>query len=263
MRPLGPGGRLLCVCAVAWAIGPATVVAALDETPRAVIQLVPEEVEANLFFNGTKVEVQGTVLPGYEVAVLCVGRENHLALRRKGKVWGVLWMSVGDVAFDHIPSLYLLNTSAPLASLASPAVLEQLVVGYPALAALAGQNGDEQPFFQELVKIKEKEGIFAVREGATKLQPGAGGIRQVRAECALPPTLPMDGYEVQLFGFKEGKGELLCSKPIEVKQVGLANFMSSLVQRRPLLHGFFAVIVAVAAGLLTGLVFGGSSRKPH
>jgi uncharacterized protein (TIGR02186 family) len=263
MRPLGLRGRLLCMCAVAWVIGPAVAFAALEETPRAVIQLVPGEVEASLFFNGTKVEVEGTVLPGYEVAVLCRGRANHLALRRKGKVWGVLWMNVGDVAFDHSPSLYLLSTSAPLAGLAPPAVLEQLGIGYPALAALAGQNGDDQPFFRDLVKIKETEGIFAVHEGAVKLLPGAGGIRQVQAECVLPSTVPVDAYEVQLFGFKDGTGELLCSKPMEVEQVGVAHFMSSLVQRRPLLHGFFAVIVAVAAGLLTGFVFGGSSKKPH
>ena len=263
MRPLGLGARLLCTCAVAWALGPATACAALEETPRAVIQLVPEEVDTSLFFNGAKVEIQGTVLPGYEVAILCRGEASHLALRRKGKVWGVLWMSVGDVTFDHIPSLYLLSTSAPLATLAPPAVLEQLGIGYPALAALAGQSGEVQPFFQELLKIKQKEGIFAVREGAVMLLPGAGGIRQVRAECTLPSTVPMEGYEVQLFGFKEGKGEILCSKSIEVKQVGLARFMSTLVQSNPLLHGFFAVIVAVAAGLLTGLVFGGSSKKPH
>jgi uncharacterized protein (TIGR02186 family) len=263
MRPLGLGGRLLCLYAAAWAMSPVTVCAALDETPRAAIQLVPNEVEANLFFHGSEVEVQGTVLPGYEVAVVCRGKASHLALRRKGKVWGVLWMNVGDVAFDDIPSLYLVSTSAPLASLAPAAVLEQLGIGYPALAALAGQGGEEQPFFQELVKIKEKEGIFAVREGAVKLLPGAGGIRQVRAECALPSTVPMEGYEVQLFGFKEGTGELLCSKAMEVRQVGVAHFMSSLVQSHPLLHGFFAVIVAVAAGLLTGLVFGGSSKKGH
>jgi hypothetical protein len=225
-----------------------------------VIQLIPEGVEANLFFNGAKVEVQGTVLPGYEVAVLCRGKASPLALRRKGKVWGVLWMNVGDVAFDRIPLLYLLSTSAPLARLAPPAVLEQLGIGY---AALARQNGDDQPFFQELVKIKEKEGIFAVHEGTVQLLPGAGGIRQVRAECALPSTVAVDAYEVQLFGFKEGTGELLCSEPMEVKQVGVAHFMSSLVQSRPLLHGFFAVVVAVAAGLLTGFVFGGSSRKAH
>jgi uncharacterized protein (TIGR02186 family) len=260
MRPLGLGGRLLCMYAAAWAMGPATVCAALEETPRAAIQLVPEEVRANLFFNGSAVEVQGTVLPGYEVAVVCRGKAGHLALRRKGKVWGVLWMNVADVTFDNIPSLYLLSTSAPIASLAPAAVLEQLGIGYPALAS---QNGDDRSSFQELLKIKEKEGIFAVHEGAVKLVPGAGGVRQVRAECALPSTVPVDTYDVQLFGFKEGTGELLCSEPMEVKQVGVAQFMSSLVQSRPLLHGLFAVIVAVAAGLLTGFVFGGSSKKAH
>jgi uncharacterized protein (TIGR02186 family) len=263
MRPLGRGGRWLCMCAAAWAVNPVAMCVALDESPRAVMQLVPEEVKANLFFNGAKVEVQGTVLPGYEVAILCRGKANHLALRRKGKVWGVLWMNVGDVAFDRIPSLYLLSTSAPVPGLASPAVLQQLGIGYPALAARAGQDGDDQTYFRELVKIKEKEGTFAVREGAVQLLPGAGGIRQVRAECTLPSTVPVDGYEVDLFGFREGTGELLCSKPMEVEQVGMAHFMSSLVQSRPLLHGFFAVIVAVAAGLLTGFVFGGSSKKPH
>jgi uncharacterized protein (TIGR02186 family) len=260
MMALGSRGRLLCICAVAWGIVPAVVCSALEETPRAVIQLVPSEVEANLFFNGAKVEVQGTVLPGYEVAVLCRGKASHLALRRKGRVWGVLWMNVGDVAFDQVPPLYLLSTSAPLASLASAAVLEQLGIGYPALAS---QNGDDQPFFQELVQIKEKEGLFAVHEGAVQLVPGAGGVRQVRAECALPSTVPVDAYDVQLFGFKDGTGELLCSTPMDVEQVGVAHFMSSLVQRRPLLHGLFAVIVAVATGLLTGFVFGGSSKKPH
>jgi uncharacterized protein (TIGR02186 family) len=261
MRPLG--GRLLCMCAAAWALGSVTICAALDEAPRAVIQLVPEKIEASLFFNGAKVEVEGTVLPGYEVAILCRGEAGPLALRRKGKVWGVLWMSVGDVAFDHIPSLYLLSTSAPLASLAPPAVLEQFGVGYPALARRAGRDGNQENVFRELVKVKEKEGIFAVHEGAVQLLPGAGGIRQVRAACVLPSTVPMGGYEVQLFGFKDGSGELLCSRSMEVKQVGVAQFMSSLVVSRPLLHGFFAVIVAVAAGLLTGFVFGGASKKAH
>jgi uncharacterized protein (TIGR02186 family) len=209
------------------------------------------------------VEVQGTVLPGYEVAILCRGKAGPLAVKRKGKVWGVLWMSVGTVSFDDIPSLYLLSTSAPLASLAPPAVLAQLGIGYPALATLAGRERDQQSFFRELVKIKEKEGIFAVHEGAVQLLPGAGGIRQVRAACVLPSTVPTDGYEVQLFGFKDGSGELLCARSMEVKQVGMAHFMSSLVASRPLLHGIFAVIVAVAAGLLTGFVFGGSSKKAH
>ena len=83
------------------------------------------------------------------------------------------------------------------------------------------------------------------------------------AECAFPPTVPMGEYEVQLFGFKEGNGELLCSKRIDVKQVGLVHFISSLVDGYPLFHGFFAVVIAVAAGLLSGFVFGGSSKKPH
>jgi hypothetical protein len=248
------------MCAAAWVLCPVTVCAALDETPSAVIELEPEEVTASLFFNGAKVEVQGTVLPGYEIAILCKGKASHLALKRKGKVWGILWMSVGDVAFEHIPSLYLLSTSAPLARLAPPAVLEQRGIGY---AALAGQNGTDQRFFHELVKIKEKEGIFAVHEGAVQLLPGAGGIRQVRAQCVLPSTVPVDTYEVQLFGFRDGNGELLCSKSLPVEQVGAAHFMSSLVQSRPLVHGFFAVVVAVAAGLFTGFVFGGSSKKPH
>jgi len=263
MSPPRLRGKLLCICAAACVVSPSIALAVADESPRAVIRLVPEQIEANLFFNGSRVEVQGTVLPGYEVAVLCTGQANHLDLRRKGKVWGTLWMNVGDVAFEHIPTLYLLSTSAPLASLASPEVLKQLGIGYPALGALAGQNGAEAPLFRELIKIKENEGIFSVREGAAKLLPGAGGIRQVMAGCVFPPKVRMSEYEVQFFGFKEGNGELLCSQRIGVKQVGVARFMSSLVRRRPLFHGFFAVVVAVAAGLLTGLVFGGSSKKPH
>jgi len=261
MRLLRRWGKLACAASIA--LSPGMVLAMPDEAARAVIRVAPEEIDAGLFFDGRKVEVLGTVLPGYEVAVLCVGKETHLALKRKGKVWGVLWMNVGDVAFDSIPSLYQLSTSAPLASLASPAVLQQLGIGYAGLAARADKGGTDQQFFPELAKIKEKEGLFAVREGAAKLLPGAGGIGQVLAECALPPTVPLGDYEVQLFGFKEGNGELLCSKRLDVKQVGPARFIAFLVEGYPLSHGFFAVIIAVAAGLLSGVVFGGFSKKPH
>jgi hypothetical protein len=263
MRPMRSWGRLLGICTVAWAFGPAMAFAAQDAVPRAIFRLEPEEIDADLFFNGAKIEVLGTILPGYEVAILCRGTEEHLALKRKGKAWGVLWMSVGDVAFEHLPSLYHLKTSAPLARLASPAVLKQLGIGYSALAVRAGKGNTEHPFFRELIKIKEKEGLFGVREGGAKLLPGAGGIAQVQAECVLPPGISMKEYEVQLFGFKEGKGELLCSKRIQVTQVGFTHFIASLVERRPLIHGFFAVAIAIAAGLLSGFVFGRSSRKPH
>jgi uncharacterized protein (TIGR02186 family) len=224
-------------------------------SPRAAIQVEPGQVDVNLFFNGATVKVSGTVPGGRQVVVVCRGKGQKLELKKKGKVWGVLWMNTSELSYDDLPALYLASSSAPLTKLASPETLRRLGVGYNALAARA-TPGAPRDNFSELTKLKHEEGMFAQREGVVKLRPGPGGALQVEAECRIPARAPIGTYRAEIFGFKDGEGELLASGSFGLKKVGLARFITSLAETRGLLYGIFAVGVAIVMGLLTGLVFG-------
>jgi uncharacterized protein (TIGR02186 family) len=229
------------------------------------MRIEPSEVGADLFFHGASVQVDASVPPGWGVAVTCSGKEEALELKKKGKAMGVLWMNVGEVAFDRVPSVYQLSTSDKLDKLAGPDVQEAFGLGYRALEAKAVPDpGDveRRRLFGELIRLKESEGLFSVAEGSVELRVQSSSVH-VSARFRLPAKTPPGDYEVRLVGFKDGKAELLGSGRLRLSQVGVTAFISSLAQRHGLLYGVFAVIIALGVGLLTGLLFGLGSKKGH
>jgi len=254
----------LLVSAVLLAALPAPGVAALGSESIVSMKIDPAEISVNVFYSGVTVHVEGTIPGGYDAAILCSGEEDSVALKRKGKVLGFLWMSVGDVVFEDVPSIYVLSTSSPLPDLAPPQVLEKLGVGYPALESRVVQSSEQTVLerdFEEFLKLKESENLYSYHEGGVKLEPGPSGTMRVSAECLLPTKTPWGEYEVRLFGFKAGIGELLRAEPLQVAPVGMTARVSNLAQNQGLLYGILAVIIALGVGLLTGLAFARMSKK--
>ena len=46
------------------------------------------------------------------------------------------------------------------------------------------------------------------------------------------------------------------------RRVGLASLISSAAERHGLLYGILSVLLAIVAGLLTGVIFAGSNKGP-
>jgi uncharacterized protein (TIGR02186 family) len=223
------------------------------------LRVEPGELWADLFYSGAEVRVEGIVPRGLDVAIVCRGKEQSLEMKRKGKVLGLLWMNTGEITFHHLPSMYLLESSAPLSRMGSVEELRRLGLGYNALesAVFLGQDREEQRrFFGELVKLREKEGLFRLQESAVQSEEQTAQTSRFSASCQFPARAPMGEYEVQLIGFSRGQGELLASRRLSLQQAGLVHLISSLAERRGLLFGLVVVLIAIAAGLLTGLVFG-------
>ena len=80
--------------------------------------LTPETVDIGTFFNGTKVYVSGDVSRDSEVVVRLSGMRRDVALKKKGKVLGLLWMNLGSVTIHDVPSMYLVSISKDLAAIA-------------------------------------------------------------------------------------------------------------------------------------------------
>jgi len=236
--------------------------------PTTELTLEPSEVRAGMFFDGATIRVTALVPEGLGITVSCLGPEGPVVLNRKGKALGLIWMNVGEVEIDGAPELYLLHSSAGLDELATASSLEELGVGYAALARRAridGVRGDEEGdgLFREFVNLKESDGLYAVSEGTLEAEPGTEGLVRVTAEIRLPAKAPPGEYEILAHGFAGGSGTLLAAAPLRVVQVGVAASIQNLATEHGLQYGILAVVVAIVVGLLTGVLFGLGSKKAH
>ncbi len=225
------------------------------------IAVEPSEVLAGMFYDGATIRVSAVVPRDAGVAILCRGEEHPLVLKKKGRVLGLLWMNVGDVSFESVPEVYLLNTSSPLASLQPTG--EKPSVGFEALARGCGPDSAALPLFDELVRLKQGDGLWSVAEEAVHVQPAEEDMALATTDFRLPATAEPGVYQILLYTFRDGREELSGRAEIRVRRVGLSAFIATLAVRHGLLYGIMATLVAVAVGLSTGLFFGMGSKHGH
>jgi len=230
------------------------------------LQVEPAEVPVTMFYNGTMVRVEATVAAGRDLVFVCSGGEGEVHLKHKGKVWGFLWMSVGEAHLDRVPGYYDVVSTRPLEALAPPAVLDQLGLGFGAIESRVAAGSEDPSMGQlldELIKLKQEEGLYRSVSSGVEVEPVEGGLERASVGFWLPAKAPFGTYEVDLLAFSDGVGERLASGSFTVRTVGLAAFISSLSRQHGLLYGVLAVVVALAVGFLTGVVFGLGAKKAH
>jgi uncharacterized protein (TIGR02186 family) len=215
-----------------------------------------------MFYDGGIVHVRADVPAGSEIVVLCRSGDAPLHVRKKGKALGLLWMNTGDASWESVPGVYLLRSSVALDSLGPVWELERLGIGIASLRASARPGPGADSVFGELVRLKQKEGLWAVSTGAVSLETGTHGVVAV-ADLPVPVKAQPGVYDVLVYAFEEGGGRLVGRGSFEVSHGGVPGFIASLAAGHGLLYGVLAVVVAVAVGLLTGVVFGLGSKKGH
>ena len=225
------------------------------------ISVAPDRVGIDLLFGGADLTVRGEIPAGYDAGVRLIGPRQRLELKRKGRIWGVLWTGMEEVTLDEVPVAYMLATSAPLPDLAGADDLASRDLGYAALVRNAGGQGD---VFGELIKLKQREGLYAESAGQLTVTTGSEpGTATLEASFRLPARIPPGKYAIDLFGFQGGSIHAFGSATVQVEQVGLARAIHGLAMQHGLLYGCAAVLIAIIAGLVTGLVFGLRSGKGH
>ncbi|MGD8278877.1 MAG: TIGR02186 family protein [Gemmatimonadota bacterium] len=230
--------------------------------PGETVSIEPAVVVAGMFYDGAVLHVRADLPATAHVVVLGRSGDAPLSLRRKGKALGILWMNVGDVGWDSVPGLYLLQSSVPLDSLGPVWELERLGIGLASLRARSRPEPGADSLFEELVRLKRKDGLWAVSVGLVSLETASTGAVAV-ADLPVPVKAPPGVYEVLVYAFEEGGGRLVGRGTFEVVQGGVPAFIASLAAERGLLYGVLAVVVAVVMGLVTGVVFGLGSKKGH
>jgi len=229
-------------------------------SPEAIqLRVEPQTIPVGLFYGGSELRVTADVPSGSQVAVVVRGKSEHLALKKKGKVWGVLWMNVGDLEYDSVPGVYLLATSAPVRELADTSVLARHEIGYDALSSSAG--GDAS-MFGEVVKLMENDGLFWRSESGASLT-ASGEASHLEAVFPVRSRVPASRYDVRVIAFNRQGASCLASTTVTLEQVGAAKSLRTLAIEHGLAYGIIAVVVALLAGLATGLIFGKGASKGH
>ncbi len=252
------GGALLAL-----GIDVAPVAAAEPDPPAAVaaassapVQVTPAEIDIGLFYSGHDLEVRAEAPAGVDLVFRLSGPSEPLTLKKKGRKYGFLWMNVGEVEFPALPGVYLLRSTRPLPDLAPVAERLSLGLGYDALEASLPE-GDTEPreLFGELIELKEHDDLYSSRVGGVEVTAD-GAVQQATARLFLPAKAPVGDYQVEVFAFRDGRVEPVGSAGIHLQRGREVAFLTDMVKDRGLLYGCLAVIIAIFAGLGTGLVFG-------
>ena len=240
------------LCFTGACVAPAAL--ALPDTPSD-LAIHPDTLKVNTFFSGGQVTVTGEI-PAYDdVMVEIIGARVNSLFDVKGR-FGPFWMTRKKVDLENAPGLYILMLPAGPDWLREAAALN---LGIEPLRQQIkiDREAPSDDFFEMFVKLKTSEELYGEIPGAVSYKPGENGRRRFTATCRLPSSVTMGTYTVKVTTVAKGVRKAQVSRKLTVQQEGLVKMMNHLAFHRGLLYGVAAVLIALAAGALMGLIFKG------
>lgn len=224
------------------------------------LKLTPCQIRIGTFFNGTRLVATGRVPADSQVVIRLSNAPHHMKFKIKKKLAGLLWMNLGDVSFDNLPSVYLVYSSARLdrlgpAGTGRSAAARLGVKRLEARARVSTTSSDVRRLLDELVRVKRAEGLYAWEEGVVKLGPAKNGERTFRCNINLRARVPHGTYTVEAFALNRDGTMTRTRQKLQVIEVGLPALVSSMAFKHGLIYGILAVLIALAAGLVMSLLF--------
>jgi uncharacterized protein (TIGR02186 family) len=240
---------------------------ALAVTPEAQQKVVTSAsknlVEIGLTYRGDQIFFFGVnPVPGSDVVIkLTAEKEESVKLSMKGRV-GPFWMTVKQYEVTGAPFIYKLHTTKPLDQIISTETAQKLELGYDAvrhrmkLHLIRGEAApdDADVIWKGLLKIKERANLFNIVEDATRLEIAEGKV--FKHYFRFPPAATEGRYQVESFCFQKGELVGYGKDVIEIRKVGLEHWLTQTSKNSAVFYGIMAVVVALGAGLLVGVIFG-------
>jgi len=225
------------------------------------VTVTPSAINIGASFNGIDLTVEGSIPKDADAVVRFKSGEQDVALKRKGKAMGILWMNMGKVTFHHCPDIFMVATPQSLTEESDR--WKGLNLGISSLISqieITPVSEDKNSLFDEFVKLKSKHGAYASGFGKVTYQAPTNDSKPFSATISIPSGLKPGSYQVEVFTVKDGAVESKDQTSVDVEETGFPKFLSSLAFGKPLLYGIVSVIIALAAGLLTGLIFQGGNE---
>lgn len=219
-------------------------------------------IEIGLFYKGDVVHLFGAnPVPGSDLIIrLTAQKDEELKLSVKG-TFGPFWMTVRQYGVTGIPFVYKIHASRPIHEIVSAATARELGLGFPAIQdqmqmhLIRGEAApnDAELVFQGIIKIKKDANLYNIEEGPERLTITEGKL--FSHYFRFPPAATEGTYLVETFAFSSGELVGYGKYEISIRKVGLEAWLTSVSQNYALAYGIGAVLFAVCAGLLVGVIF--------
>lgn len=248
---------LLVFCCALIAL-PATDTAWSADSGELAIQ--PDALDIGTFYSAGQVSISGEVPAGQDVIVEIAGPASNGQFDLKGRV-GPFWMTRGRAEMDGAPAMYvLLLPGGPDWQQKASA----LGLGLQKLKSKVSIHSDALPsdeLFNMFVELKKSEGLYAVKENAVAYAPAENGRRRFTAVCNFPRSTPLGKYQIRATAVADGAKDRRLSGSFLVDEVGFTRLVYDLATNQRLTYGILAVLIALFAGAVMGLLF--KSRGGH
>ena len=221
------------------------------------LELAATTIKISTFYNGTTLEVTGSLPEAADIVLQVSGPKKDVHLKEKGKVAGFLWMNKTDVSLGNTPAVYMVYTPAgPTEKFISP----ELGTGYKALVkdiTIEPESEDKTFIFEEYVKLMQKSGVYAVNEATVGYGEPNNGVKGFSATLTIPSKMSAGSYTVEAIAVKDGAIIGRTHEDLTLELSGLPAAIASLAFGKPLIFGIMAVFIAIATGLIIGVLFRG------
>lgn len=227
----------------------------------------PDRVLIGASYDGINISVTGEIPTDAEALIRVTGSPEDSRLKEKGQILGVLWMNLESVEFHKVPSVFLIYPSEGVNRFlhAERQKWQDLGIGLEAIgrqAVIVSDSRDKDALFEEFIKLKQKSGLYGTVEDRVHYREEKEGMKSFSCSLMLPPSLPQGVYKVEVYAVKDGVIAEYGAEEIEAVEVGIPALIASIAFNHGTLYGILAVLVAVIAGFLTGVIFKGE-RGAH
>ncbi len=207
-------------------------------------------------FVGGDVVVFGAIdEPKGDIVITMQGPRLPQTVRRKARIAGI-WVNRDRISFDDIPSFFAIAATKPLDDIASTSVRSQFGLGVDHLTMTPIDAADYSPeqiksFATALVRNKQRAGLYT----EAPLSVTFPGPKLFRTTFSFPANVPPGHYQIEVFRFVDGRVTGAQRSSLQISKVGLEADVYDFANQRSALYGIVAIIIAVTAGWLAGVVF--------
>ncbi len=221
--------------------------------------LSQDSIQITTNFDGSEILIFGAVKreaalpegPPLEVIVTVEGPKSPLTIRRKDKRFGI-WINTAAVEIDEAPSFYAVATSSDWHSAISEVEdLRHHVSIDKAIRAVGLERTDGTDFVDALIRIRGKADAYFTNIGGVEVTEDT----LFKTTITLPANLTEGDYTTRFFLTRGGNVIDVHEGSIDVRKVGLEQFLFNLSRQQPLLYGLMSLAIAIAAGWLASAVF--------
>ncbi|MDH4230979.1 MAG: TIGR02186 family protein, partial [Nitrospirota bacterium] len=218
-----------------------------------------DRISIDFFYHGSSVSVRGVSDPDADLVIKISAPDGHQALRQKGKVGGLLWMNVGTINFENVPSLYFLSSSKKLDDILSSDEMAKDVLGYEALEKHVEMEpvkdeNERAKWFGEFVKFKENSKLFSVSSGNITFSR-KDGKQNYYTLFDWPYQAPPGEYTVTVYAVKNNRIVEKAESKVRVEQAGIVKSLAGMAKNNASVYGILSILAALGAGFGVGLIF--------